>query len=187
MCFLLLQSCDCKEQLNMAMEYVQRHGGAVIYLQQEGRGIGLANKVAAYELQDHGLDTVDANLQLGFPDDARQYGVLPSILQDMGIRSIRLMTNNPRKIQRLTALGITIVDTIPILALANSHNRKYLETKQERMSHTNFGHILANDQLPAHGITNNNNMDHSNRRQYTRNFNMESRRSATSSSSPPNN
>ena len=138
------------------MDYVQQHGGAVIYLQQEGRGIGLANKVAAYELQDHGLDTVDANLQLGFPDDARQYGVLVSILRHMRVNSIRLMTNNPRKVERLSALGIQIKDTIPILAVPNIHNRKYLETKQERMAHTNFGHILSNDQLPAHGITNSN-------------------------------
>ncbi|CAB9520737.1 Riboflavin biosynthesis protein RibBA [Seminavis robusta] len=152
------QRCDCKEQLALSMDYVQRHGGAVIYLQQEGRGIGLANKVAAYELQDYGLDTVDANVQLGFPDDARQYGVLPGILRDLHVGSIRLMTNNPRKIQRLTALGIVVVDTIPILALPNRHNRKYLQTKQERMAHTNFGHILSNQQpgeeeLPSHAIT----------------------------------
>lgn len=134
------------------MDYVQQHGGAVIYLQQEGRGIGLANKVAAYELQDHGLDTVDANLQLGFPDDARQYGVLPSIFRHMGIASIKLMTNNPRKVHRLSALGITIIDTIPILAHPNVHNRKYLETKQERMAHTNFGHILANEERPINSI-----------------------------------
>lgn len=135
------------------MDYVQQHGGAVIYLQQEGRGIGLANKVAAYQLQDEGYDTVDANLHLGFPDDARQYGVLPGILADMGIASIRLMTNNPRKVHRLTALGIVIRGTIPILAHPNRHNRKYLETKADRMSHTNFGHILANDAMPAHGIS----------------------------------
>ena len=134
------------------MEYVQQHGGAVIYLQQEGRGIGLANKLAAYELQDHGLDTVDANLQLGFPEDARQYGVLPSILRHMGVASIQLMTNNPRKVDRLSALGIAIVDTIPILARPNQHNRKYLETKQERMDHTNFGHILGNEERPKNSI-----------------------------------
>lgn len=147
------------------MDYIQQHGGAVIYLQQEGRGIGLANKVAAYELQDQGFDTVDANLHLGFPDDARQYGVLPGILKDMGIQSIQLMTNNPRKINRLTALGIVITETIPILAHTNDHNRKYLETKADRMSHTNFGHILSNDELPAHGISNQRNREMVSQRQ----------------------
>lgn len=126
----------------MALEYIQQHGGAVIYLQQEGRGIGLANKVAAYALQDLGMDTVDANLHLGFPEDCRKYGVVPSILKDMGIASVNLMTNNPRKVERLSALGVNIVKTVPILADANPHNRRYLETKQERMNHSNFGHIL---------------------------------------------
>lgn len=141
------QRCDCKEQLKMALEYIQEHGGAVIYLQQEGRGIGLANKVAAYELQDMGMDTVDANLHLGFPEDCRKYGVVPTILKDMGIGSIQLMTNNPRKVERLNALGIKIKDTVPILANANPHNRKYLETKQERMNHSNFDLILTGDPL----------------------------------------
>lgn len=94
------QRCDCKEQLKLALEFIQEHGGAVIYLQQEGRGIGLANKVAAYALQDMGMDTVDANLHLGFPEDCRKYGVVPTILKDMGIGSIQLMTNNPRKVER---------------------------------------------------------------------------------------
>ena len=89
------QRCDCKEQLRMALEYIQRNGGAIIYLQQEGRGIGLANKIAAYALQDAGMDTVEANVHLGFPEDCRQYGVVPEILKDMGIASIQLMTNNP--------------------------------------------------------------------------------------------
>ena len=85
----------------MSLEYINENGGAIIYLQQEGRGIGLANKVAAYALQDVGMDTVDANIHLGFPEDCRQYGVVPSILKDMGIDSIRLITNNPRKVSRL--------------------------------------------------------------------------------------
>ena len=89
------QRCDCKEQLRMALEYLQRNGGAIIYLQQEGRGIGLANKIAAYALQDAGMDTVEANVHLGFAEDCRQYGVVPGILKDMGIASIQLMTNNP--------------------------------------------------------------------------------------------
>ena len=139
----------------MALEFIQEHGGAVIYLQQEGRGIGLANKVAAYELQDMGMDTVDANLHLGFPEDCRKYGVVPTILKDMGIGSIQLMTNNPRKVERLSSLGVDIVDTVPILANANPYNRKYLETKQERMNHSNFGHILSGETLPPRGISNN--------------------------------
>jgi len=147
--------CDCKEQLKLALEFIQEHGGAVIYLQQEGRGIGLANKVAAYALQDMGMDTVDANLHLGFPEDCRKYGVIPTILKDMGIGSIQLMTNNPRKVERLNALGVDITDTVPILAKANFYNRKYLETKQERMNHSNFGHILDGDVLPPRGISNN--------------------------------
>lgn len=139
----------------MAMEFIQENGGAVIYLQQEGRGIGLANKVAAYALQDMGMDTVDANLHLGFPEDCRKYGVVPAILKDMGIGSIQLMTNNPRKVERLSALGVDIVDTFPILAKANQYNRKYLETKRERMNHKNFGHILSGESLPPRGISQN--------------------------------
>jgi len=138
------QRCDCRDQLKMSLEYIREHGGAVIYLQQEGRGIGLANKVAAYALQDVGMDTVDANVHLGFPEDARQYGVIPSILADMGIDSIRLMTNNPRKINRLHALGVDVVGTIPmVVPKANPYNRNYLETKQERMNHKNFGDMLS--------------------------------------------
>jgi len=138
------QRCDCKEQLKMSLEYIRENGGAIIYLQQEGRGIGLANKVAAYALQDVGLDTVDANTHLGFPEDARQYGVVPSILSDMGISSIRLMTNNPRKIERLRALGVDVEGTIAmVVPKANPYNRKYLETKKERMNHKNFGSMLS--------------------------------------------
>jgi len=137
------QRCDCKEQLNMALTYIRENGGAVIYLQQEGRGIGLANKIAAYALQDVGLDTVDANTHLGFPEDCRQYGVVPSILKDMGIDSIRLITNNPMKVERLTSLGVDCEGTIPIIVpKANPYNRKYLETKKNRMRHSNFGSML---------------------------------------------
>lgn len=138
------QRCDCKEQLKMSLEYIRENGGAIIYLQQEGRGIGLANKVAAYALQDVGLDTVDANTHLGFPEDARQYGVVPALLKDIGIDSIRLMTNNPRKIERLLALGVDVAGTIPmVVPVANPYNRKYLETKQDRMNHANFGAMLS--------------------------------------------
>ena len=108
-------SCDCKEQLKMSLEYIQKNGGAILYLQQEGRGIGLANKVAAYALQDDGFDTVDANLHLGFAEDCRQYGVVPSILSDLKIGSIKLMTNNPRKVARLEALGVNVEDTVPVV------------------------------------------------------------------------
>jgi len=142
----MIRRCDCKEQLKMSLEYIQEHGGAIIYLQQEGRGIGLANKVAAYALQDVGMDTVDANTHLGFPEDCRQYGVVPSILKDMGIDSIRLITNNPRKIERLAALGVNVEDTIPmVVERSNQHNRKYLQTKQDRMDHKNFGDMLSLD------------------------------------------
>lgn len=128
----------------MSLEYIQKHGGAIIYLQQEGRGIGLANKIAAYALQDVGMDTVDANIHLGFPEDCRQYGVVPTILSDMGIGSIQLMSNNPRKLHRLRALGVDVVSTIPmVVKQANPYNRKYLETKQRRMNHTNFGDMLS--------------------------------------------
>jgi GTP cyclohydrolase II len=127
----------------MALEYINEHGGFIIYLQQEGRGIGIANKVAAYALQDAGYDTVDANVKLGLPEDCRDYGVVPAILADMNVRSIRLMTNNPRKVNRLRSLGVSIDGTIPhVVPKVNKYNRRYLETKQQRMSHANFGTIF---------------------------------------------
>jgi 3,4-dihydroxy 2-butanone 4-phosphate synthase / GTP cyclohydrolase II len=130
----------------MALHYIQKHGGCIIYLQQEGRGIGLANKIAAYALQDVGLDTVDANLHLGFPEDSREYGVVPGILSDMQISSIELMTNNPRKVSRLEELGIEVERTLPmVVAQANQYNRKYLETKRKRMNHKNLAEMLAKD------------------------------------------
>jgi 3,4-dihydroxy 2-butanone 4-phosphate synthase/GTP cyclohydrolase II len=137
----------------MALHYIQKHGGCIIYLQQEGRGIGLANKVAAYALQDLGLDTVDANLHLGFPEDSREYGVVPGILADMKISSIELMTNNPRKVSRLEDLGVTVERTLPmVVAQANQYNHKYLETKRKRMNHKNLAELLSRDPtlpLPA--------------------------------------
>ena len=130
----------------MSLQYINEHGGAIIYLQQEGRGIGLANKVAAYALQDVGMDTVDANTHLGFPEDCRQYGVVPSILADMDIESIRLITNNPRKLDRLSALGVNVEELIPmVVERSTTHNRKYLQTKQDRMKHKNFGDMLSLD------------------------------------------
>lgn len=127
----------------MALEYIAENGGAIIYLQQEGRGIGLANKVAAYSLQDDGMDTVDANLHLGFPEDARQYGAVPNILKDMKIGSIQLMTNNPRKVHRLRALGVEISETLPmVVPKTNPYNHRYLEAKHQRMAHTNLSPLF---------------------------------------------
>lgn len=128
----------------MAMQYVAANGGAIIYLQQEGRAIGLANKVAAYALQDEGMDTVDANIHLGFAEDCRQYGAVPAILSDMKIGSIQLMTNNPRKVARLRSLGVDVRNTLPmVVAQTNEYNHRYLEAKHDRMNHTNLSHLFA--------------------------------------------
>ena len=128
--------CDCRDQLDAALEYIRDHdGGVVIYLRQEGRGIGLANKIAAYALQEQGLDTVDANRALGLPDDARRYHAAEAILRDLDLTDIRLMTNNPRKVERLTSLGVRVRDRIPVLVDANPHSAGYLEVKARRMGH----------------------------------------------------
>ncbi|CAB1114158.1 unnamed protein product [Ectocarpus sp. CCAP 1310/34] len=127
--------CDCKEQLELALDYISEHGGCVIYMQQEGRGIGLANKVAAYALQDGGLDTVDANRHLGFDDDLRSYEAVEHILADMGIKSIKLMTNNPFKLKCLKSMGIKVLSRIPMLVPPNVHSLAYLRAKAHRMSH----------------------------------------------------
>jgi 3,4-dihydroxy 2-butanone 4-phosphate synthase / GTP cyclohydrolase II len=130
----------------MALSQIQKHGGCIIYLQQEGRGIGLANKIAAYALQDAGLDTVDANLHLGFPEDSREYGVVPSILEDMNIGSIQLMTNNPRKVDLLKKLGVQVDRTLPVVVpKTNPYNQKYMETKLSRMNHDNLSVLLAQE------------------------------------------
>ena len=127
--------CDCREQLELALDYINQHGGALIYMPQEGRGIGLANKIAAYQLQDGGLDTVDANRALGFGDDERCYACVPFMLKDMGIKGIRLMTNNPFKIRQLTELGVSIVGAKSHVVASNEYNAKYLRTKAARMAH----------------------------------------------------
>eukprot|EP00916_Digyalum_oweni_P010567 GHVL01017661.1.p1 GENE.GHVL01017661.1~~GHVL01017661.1.p1 ORF type:complete len:469 (+),score=92.64 GHVL01017661.1:1981-3387(+) len=127
--------CDCREQLHLSLDYINKHNGVVIYLLQEGRGIGLANKIAAYSLQDSGLDTVDANRHLGFYDDERSYDAVPVILNDLHIQSIQLMTNNPRKIQILLDLSVKIDDILPVIVEPNGFNFKYLLTKVKRMSH----------------------------------------------------
>lgn len=137
--------CDCKQQLTRSLDQIQHEdGGVVIYLQQEGRGIGIGNKIAAYALQDQGLDTVDANLQLGFHEELREYKCIPDILRDLGIRSIRLLTNNPFKMEQLTALGVNITERVGIQFPSNPHNEKYLRAKKDRMSHFLTEDAVAN-------------------------------------------
>lgn len=128
--------CDCGEQLHAAMEMVEKEGkGVILYMFQEGRGIGLINKLKAYKLQEQGRDTVEANLELGFAMDERDYGVGAQILRDLGIRKIRLISNNPKKRAGLMGYGLEIVDSIGIEIPANPHNKKYLETKRDKMGH----------------------------------------------------
>ena len=128
--------CDCGEQLHQAMTMIEKEGcGAVIYLQQEGRGIGLMNKIRAYQLQEQGDDTVDANIHLGFQPDEREYGVGAEILRHLGISKIRLITNNPVKRVGLESYGLEIVENIPVIIEPNVYNRRYLETKRTRMGH----------------------------------------------------
>ncbi|AFL85858.1 GTP cyclohydrolase II/3,4-dihydroxy-2-butanone 4-phosphate synthase [Belliella baltica DSM 15883] len=129
--------CDCGPQLHKAMEMVEKEGkGVVLYMNQEGRGIGLINKLKAYKLQEQGMDTIQANLALGFPMDKRDYGVGAQILRDLGISKIRLITNNPTKRVGLLGYGLEIIDQLPIEINANPHNEKYLETKRDKMGHS---------------------------------------------------
>ena len=129
--------CDCGEQLHQALRMIETEGkGVVVYLDQEGRGIGLYNKMSAYRLQDQGRDTVEANIDLGFKDDERDYGVGASILHELGLGTIRLMTNNPVKRIALEGYGIRIMENVPIEIEPNSHNRRYLQTKHDKMGHT---------------------------------------------------
>jgi 3,4-dihydroxy 2-butanone 4-phosphate synthase/GTP cyclohydrolase II len=128
--------CDCGPQLQAAMKMVEENGkGLVIYMNQEGRGIGLVNKLKAYKLQEEGMDTVQANLALGFPMDKRDYGVGAQILRDLGVSKIRLITNNPTKRVGLSGYGLEIVDTVPLEINSNPHNEKYLQTKRDKMGH----------------------------------------------------
>ena len=128
--------CDCKAQLESALQYIGRRGrGAVLYLRQEGRGIGLGNKIRAYRLQEEGADTVDANRLLGFGDDLRSYEVAAEMLRALGVNSVSLLTNNPLKIDGLREAGIPIVSRIPIVTGINEVNEEYLETKRRRMGH----------------------------------------------------
>lgn len=128
--------CDCGEQLDETLRVLQAEGtGVLLYLRQEGRGIGLANKIRAYALQAQGYDTVDANLELGLPEDAREYRGAAEMLTHLGVRSVRLMTNNPAKVAALTDLGITIVRREPLMIAPRPQNLRYMETKRERMGH----------------------------------------------------
>jgi GTP cyclohydrolase II len=131
--------CDCGEQLDMAMRMIsESQMGILIYLRQEGRGIGLLKKLQAYNLQDQGLDTVDANIQLGHLADEREYGVAALILESLKVKSIRLITNNPKKISALEKLGIQVTERIPIVTAAHKHNLDYLKTKAVKMAHILF-------------------------------------------------
>ena len=129
--------CDCGEQLERALARIEQEGeGVLLYLAQEGRGIGLLNKLRAYELQEQGLDTVEANIELGFKADAREYGIGSQILADLGLTTIRVLTNNPRKISGISGFGLTAVSQEPIEIEPNDHNRDYLETKRDKLGHT---------------------------------------------------
>ncbi len=128
--------CDCGEQIGLAMKKIAEEGrGVLLYMRQEGRGIGFHNKLCAYALQDKGLDTVEANLSLGFEPDLRDYGIGAQILADLGLRKIRLLTNNPRKVIGLEGYGLKVVETMPIIVPPNQYNLRYLETKQKKMGH----------------------------------------------------
>lgn len=137
--------CDCGPQLEAALAAIAAEGrGILLYLRQEGRGIGLLNKIRAYRLQDEGADTVEANLALGLGADLRRYDIAAGMLEALGIRALRLMTNNPRKIRALETAGITIAERVPLLIEPNPHNAGYLRTKRQRL-----GHLLGTRELPA--------------------------------------
>ncbi len=132
--------CDCGEQLHRAMQKIKEHGkGVILYMRQEGRGIGLVNKLKAYELQDKGLDTVEANIKLGFKPDLRDYGIGAQILVDLGVRKMRLMTNNPKKIIGLEGYGLKVVERVPVETSPHERNLVYLKTKKKKL-----GHMLSN-------------------------------------------
>jgi 3,4-dihydroxy 2-butanone 4-phosphate synthase/GTP cyclohydrolase II len=128
--------CDCGEQLHAAMQMVEKEGkGLILYMNQEGRGIGLMNKLKAYKLQEEGMDTVEANLELGFKMDERDYGVGAQILRQLGISKLRLITNNPRKRAGLSGYGLEVVENVPIEINPNPHNESYLRTKRDKLGH----------------------------------------------------
>ena len=132
--------CECGPQLEAALDAIATDGGVVVYLRgHEGRGIGLVNKLRAYKLQEDGLDTFDANIALGLPSDARDYSAATAILQQIGITSIRLLTNNPEKVRQLEAHGVTVTERVPLIVGVGAHNAGYLNVKRDRMGH----HIAA--------------------------------------------
>ena len=144
--------CDCGEQLDAALTMIEQQGlGVLLYLSQEGRGIGLLNKLRAYKLQEEGLDTVDANLSLGLPVDLRDYGIGAQILVDLGLSSIRILTNNPKKISGLSGYGLSVTDQIPIEQVPNPHNEAYLRAKREKLGHTLHHQGLALDEEMIQG------------------------------------
>jgi len=143
--------CDCGEQLESALAMIESEGrGVLVYLAQEGRGIGLLNKLRAYKLQEEGLDTVDANLELGLPADLREYGIGAQILVDLGLSSIRILTNNPKKIHGLQGYGLSVTEQVPIQHTPNPHNEGYLRAKAERMGHTLHHQTLNLDEEMLH-------------------------------------
>jgi 3,4-dihydroxy 2-butanone 4-phosphate synthase / GTP cyclohydrolase II len=143
--------CDCGEQLEAALSMIEREGkGVLLYLSQEGRGIGLLNKLRAYKLQEEGVDTVDANLRLGLPADLRDYGIGAQILGDLGLSSIRILTNNPKKIVGLEGYGLSVSEQVPIESAPNSHNEAYLRAKRDRMGHSLHHQGLALDEEMIH-------------------------------------
>ena len=128
--------CDCGEQLALALSQIgAEERGVLLYMAQEGRGIGLINKLRAYELQEQGLDTVEANLELGFPADARDYGIGNQILADLGLTTIRILTNNPKKLTGIDGFGLTVVEQVPIETQPNDENRRYLTAKRDKLGH----------------------------------------------------
>jgi len=145
------QRCDCGEQLDRSLAMIAQEGaGVLIYLRQEGRGIGLLDKLRAYNLQDEGLDTIEANIALGHQADARDYGLAVQILDDLGVESLRLLTNNPKKIEELQALGIQVTERVPLQGAVNPENARYLLTKAARMQHMLDLPLSEND-TPASG------------------------------------
>jgi len=127
--------CDCQNQLDMAIKFIAKEGGMIIYHRQEGRNIGLLNKVNAYTLQDNGRDTIEANLELGFAEDERDYSVVEEIFNDLNLTNIKLITNNPKKIAYVESLGVKITSRIPSITPLNSHNNEYINAKKEQMGH----------------------------------------------------